>query len=121
MSEKSDSTDQQKSITENTGEIQSATAESKNITFVKQKPKKGLLLVKMYTPYKTFFEGDAKSISALNDTGDFDVLPGHHNFITMLKPCKVSIQLPDETFKKIPIARGLMHVREDKIVVFLDV
>ena len=96
-------------------------APAKGTTFLQQKPKSGLLLVKMYTPYKTFFEGDAKSISALNDTGDFDILPGHHNFITMLKPCKVSIQLPDESFKKFPIARGLMHVRGDKIIVFLDV
>lgn len=90
-------------------------------TFLKLKPKEGLLVIKMYTPYKTYFEGDAKSISALNDTGEFDVLPGHHNFITMLKACKISIQLPDESYKLVPIARGLMHVREDKIIVFLDV
>lgn len=88
---------------------------------IKQDPKPGQLIIKMYSPFKTKFEGDAKSISALNDTGEFDVLPGHHNFITMLRPCEISIQLPDDTFKKIPIARGLMHVKGDKIIVFLDV
>jgi len=88
---------------------------------LQQKPKEGLLIIKMYSPFKTLFEGDAKSISALNDTGEFDVLPGHHNFITMLRPCEASIQLPDGSFKKLPIARGLMHVRDDTIIVFLDV
>jgi F0F1-type ATP synthase epsilon subunit len=95
--------------------------DAKTVTFVKLTPKPGQLVVKMYTPYKTFYEGDAVSISALNDTGEFDVLAGHHNFITMLKPCTVMIQLPDKTKKEIPIARGLMHVRSDKVIVFLDV
>lgn len=96
-------------------------SEETTITFLKLKPKPGLLVAKIYTPYKTFFEGDLKSLSALNDTGEFDVLPGHHNFITMLRPCSLRLQLPDKTTKSIPIARGLLHVRENIIIVFLDV
>lgn len=91
------------------------------VSFAKLRPKTGWIVVKMYTPYKTYFEGDALSISALNDTGEFDVLPGHHNFITMLKPCTVTIQLPEQSSRKIPIVRGLMHVRKDRVLVFLDV
>lgn len=119
--EKDKDKEQEKSSATDAAAKKPRPSEAKATPFLHQKPKPGLLIVKMYTPYKTFFEGDAKSISALNDTGDFDILPGHHNFITMLKPCKVSIQLPDESFKKFPIARGLMHVRGDKIIVFLDV
>jgi F0F1-type ATP synthase epsilon subunit len=48
-------------------------------------------------------------------------LPGHHNFITMLKPCDLKVGTPDKKVKSIPIARGLMHVRDDKLIVFLDV
>jgi F0F1-type ATP synthase epsilon subunit len=92
-----------------------------NIGFLQQEPKKGYMLAKIYTPFKTFFEGNAKSISALNDTGYFDVLTGHHNFITMLKACDLKV-LPDEGEEMvIPIARGLMHVRDDRVLVFLDV
>ena len=91
------------------------------VTFVKQKPKPGLLRAKIYTPFKTFFEGDAKTISALNESGRFDVLPGHHNFITMLLPCDVKVLTPEDKEKTIPIARGLMHVRDDHLIIFLDV
>ena len=106
---------------ENTSVLANEKASSTTVTFGKLKPKSGQLVLKMYTPYKTFFEGDVKSVSALNDTGEFDVLAGHHNFITMLKPCDVSIQLPDKTVTKIPIQRGLMHVKQDKVMIFLDV
>lgn len=85
------------------------------------KPTPGLLRVKIYTPFKTFYEGDARSVSAVNDTGSFDILPTHHNFITMLRPCDVKVETPKKEEKIIPIARGLMHVKEDKLIIFLDV
>lgn len=85
------------------------------------KPTPGLLRVKIYTPFKTFYEGDARSVSAVNDTGEFDILPTHHNFITMLRPGDVKVETPKKETKIVPIARGLMHVKEDKLIIFLDV
>lgn len=93
----------------------------KSLTTYDAKPTPGLLRVKIYTPFKTFYEGDARSVSATNETGIFDVLPTHHNFITMLLPCDVLVETPEKEVKTIPIARGLMHVKEDKLIIFLDV
>lgn len=93
----------------------------KNVTAYDAKPTPGLLRVKIYTPFKIFYEGDARSVTAVNETGQFDILPEHHNFITMLKPCDVVVETPKEEKKVIPIARGLMHVKADKLIIFLDV
>lgn len=76
--------------------------------------------VKVYAPFKVYFEGDAYSVSAINATGPFDVLPKHHNFLTMLVPCQLTIKAPIGD-KAIKIHRALMHVKSDRVVVFMDV
>lgn len=84
---------------------------------VKQAPS---LHVKVYSPFKVYFDDTADSISADNDTGPFDVLPKHHRFMTLLKPCDIVIRRQKKE-QRIRITRGIMHVREDKVTVFLDV
>ena len=76
--------------------------------------------IKVYSPFKTYFNEDAYSITAVNGTGPFDVLPKHHNFMTLLNPCELIINR-DGGQIKIRIARGVMHVKADKVIVFLDV
>lgn len=77
--------------------------------------------VKVYAPLKVYFDGDAVSISAVNDTGPFDVLPRHKNFITLLPPGTIRVRPPGKPEVNISITRGLLHVRADKVIAFLDV
>ncbi len=77
--------------------------------------------VKVYSPYQTYYDAAAKSISAENDTGPFDILPRHHNFMTLVNPCEVVIRVDEAEDKKIRISRGVMHVRSNKVTLFLDV
>lgn len=78
--------------------------------------------VKVYSPRKIFFNEKAESISAVNATGAFDVLPLHHNFITLLSPCELIIRrLEGKAEQHIRIAGGLMHVKADQVTVFLDI
>lgn len=81
---------------------------------------KPAISVKVYAPFKVYFEGDASSVSAVNATGPFDILPRHHNFLCMLVPCTLTIQTL-EGQKDIKISRALMHVKADRVVVFVDV
>lgn len=76
--------------------------------------------LKVYSPYKVYFDGDALSVSAESATGPFDILPKHHNFITLLEPCDIIVRTTrgDQTIR---IAGGMMHVKADDVVVFLDV
>lgn|SRR3990167_4658536 len=77
--------------------------------------------VKVYAPFKVYFDGEATSISAVNETGPFDILPKHHNFMTLLSTGDIVVRTKDDKEEKIAINRGIMHVKADEIVVFLDV
>ncbi len=81
---------------------------------------KEVMHVKMYSPFRTYFDDDAFSVSAINRTGPFDILPRHHNFMTLLGEGVVTIRQP-EGDKKIKISHAVMHVKKDKVTIFLDV
>ena len=78
------------------------------------------IAVKVYAPFKVYFEGEALSVSAVNASGPFDVLPMHHNFLCMLVPCMLTIQSKNGP-QTIKINRALMHVKANRVVVFMDV
>jgi F0F1-type ATP synthase epsilon subunit len=77
--------------------------------------------VKIYSPFRVYFNGPARSVSAENDTGPFDVLPKHHNFMTLLNAGEVTVIKGNGGEQKYRIARGIMHVKKNQVVVFLDV
>lgn len=83
-------------------------------------PSKPTMSVKVYAPFKIYFEGDCYSVSGVNESGPFDILPRHHNFLCMLMPSTLRLVTPFET-KDIKISRALMHVKADKVTVFVDV
>jgi F0F1-type ATP synthase epsilon subunit len=56
----------------------------------------------------------------VNDTGPFDILPRHHKFMTLLSQCDVVVR-NGEKEEVVPIQRGVMHVKADEVIVFLDV
>ncbi len=76
--------------------------------------------VKIYSPFKVYFDGEAQSVSGVNGTGPFDVLPGHKNFMSLLKKCDIVVRTKRGS-EKIAINHGVMHVRGDQVTVFLDV
>lgn len=82
---------------------------------------KDKMFVKVYAPYKNYFEGLASSISAVNDTGPFDILPGHHRFLTLLSEGDIKIRDDQGQEETITIKNGVMYVLSDKVTVFLDV
>ena len=79
------------------------------------------MFVKIYAPFQIYFEGDAVSVSAINDSGPFDILPKHKNFLCMLVPCDVVVNPVQGPKKVIKVHRALMHVKADRVVVFMDV
>jgi len=77
--------------------------------------------IKVYSPFHVYFDEKAKSISAVNDTGPFDILPGHRNFMTLVSACELVIRTPAGQEERIKISRAVMHVKADEVRVFLDV
>lgn len=82
--------------------------------------KQPVMQIKVYAPFQVYYEGEGYSISAINETGPFDILPHHHNFICMLVPCELVIKTPYEV-KRVKISRALMHVKAERVTVFVDV
>lgn len=87
---------------------------------IQTETKKLTMQVKVYSPFKVYFDGEAESISAVNGTGPFDILPHHHNFMTLLIPCEIVVRIGKEE-KRFKISHAVMHVKADKVIVFLDV
>lgn len=79
-----------------------------------------LLKVKVYSPFKVYYQDRAASVSAENDTGQFDVLVGHKNFLSLLNPCDIVIRNAEAT-ETIAITRGIIHVHGNAVTIYLDV
>jgi len=90
-----------------------------DITKFRQAPKDKLNVL-VYAPFKTYFDGLADSVTAKNGKGIFDILPMHHSFITLLDFGYLVINSKAGE-QKIEIDKGLMHVNQNLVTVFLDV
>ncbi|HJQ08990.1 MAG TPA: hypothetical protein VJ836_05920 [Candidatus Saccharimonadales bacterium] len=78
--------------------------------------------IKIYSPFKVYFDEEGYTLSGVNATGPFDILPRHHNFLSLLEPCELEISpVNGPQHQKIRISGGLMHVKADKVTVFLDI
>lgn len=71
-------------------------------------------------PEKSFFDGDAKSLTCKNDQGPFDILPAHAHFITLIKDVQVEVVDKDGKPVAYHVNRGLISCHEDKVRVFVD-
>lgn len=79
------------------------------------------LHIKIHSPFRTYFDGYGSSISAINDTGPFDILLDHHKFMTILNRGEVVVRSESGEQQVYKIDHGIMHVRDNYVVVFLDV
>jgi F0F1-type ATP synthase epsilon subunit len=88
----------------------------------KEIPKLGKdqIYVKIYAPFKVYYDGIAKNITATNDTGKFDVLAEHHNFITILNAGETIVR-DDQGEHVIDTDAAIMHVKGNQVVVFVNV
>ena len=76
--------------------------------------------IKIFSPYQTYYEGEASSLSATNRTGPFDILPGHINFFSLLTGGTVVLNTGFQRLE-FAIARGILRVSRDEVTLFADV
>lgn len=76
--------------------------------------------VKLYSQFNVYFDGGAESVSALNKTGPFDILPGHANFFTLLTAGKIRVLSGGEPLE-FNVSRGVAHVSGDTVRIFMDI
>jgi len=64
------------------------------------------------------FEGEAIAVSSKNQLGNFDILPGHTNFITFIFK-ELTIHLDKKKKISFQFERGILEVSEDNVNIFL--
>lgn len=69
---------------------------------------------------KDKFEGKAEAISSENRVGEFDILPGHANFISLIFN-SLTIHTPGGEEKSYEFSRGVLEVASEKVKIFLEV
>ena len=70
-------------------------------------------------PFHIYYEGPATSVSAMNRVGQFDVLPGHADFFSMLSPGEVIIETGKEPVS-FYINAGIATVRDNMVMLFVN-
>ncbi len=108
--------------------IEDKTDASQKIAAAKEEKRAGadgkpIMRVRVYSPFRTYYDEDSYSISGEDATGPFDILPRHHNFMALLEACVLLIKPVEgnERERKIRISGGLMHVKADKVTIFLNI
>lgn len=83
-------------------------------------PQDNFLEVKILWPpaaQKESFQGKVKAISSKNRLGNFDILPGHANFISLIFST-LTIHSLDRKINY-QFKRGVLEVSENKVKIFL--
>lgn len=78
------------------------------------------LNVVVRSPFELYYEGEAISLSATNRVGNFDILPGHADFFSMLEPGEVIVQITDKEPVKIDAKSGILTVRDNQAFLFVN-
>jgi len=70
-------------------------------------------------PFELYYDGPASVVSATNTVGKFDILPGHADFFSLINPGDVVIETEEEQIN-IPTTNGIITVRDDQVMLFLN-
>lgn len=68
---------------------------------------------------KPGFKGFAKSVSSTDESGPFDILPGHENFVTVFSK-KIEIVPTEGDRLSFEAKTGVLEVSSNVVRVFLD-
>ena len=85
-----------------------------------QQPSAQIISISVLSPEETLYNGQATALTCHNEDGDFDVLPLHTNFISLIDEY-VIIHLPNGEKKKITIGKALMKAIENNITILLNI
>jgi F0F1-type ATP synthase epsilon subunit len=80
-----------------------------------------ILMVIARSPFQVYYEGKAKVVSARNSIGQFDVLPGHADFFSLLSPGEIYIEAEDgQEPIRFTASNGIVAVRADEVKLFVN-
>lgn len=70
-------------------------------------------------PFTLYYDGPARVVSAANKIGQFDILPGHADFFSMLTAGEVIIETAAEPISFMA-TNGIATVRDNEVYLFVN-
>ena len=86
---------------------------------MKHKDEPQQLSVIARAPFHIYYEGDAQAVTATNTVGEFDILPGHADFFSVLIPGEIIIETGEDPVN-FSITNGIVAVRGDQVMLFVN-
>lgn len=71
-------------------------------------------------PFNLYYEGPADSVTAINKVGQFDIMPGHADFFSIINPGEVLIETGKEPVS-FNIKNGIITVRDNEVFLFVNI
>ncbi len=78
------------------------------------------LKVKLFSPFQTYFQGEAVSVSAFNEVGPFDILAQHSNFFSLLTAGDVTINTGYQEVK-VNVPNGIVRCSNNMVTLFVNI
>jgi len=63
----------------------------------------------------------AKSMTAANRDGVFDILPDHRPFITLISSGDIMIRTPDKDIEQVTLERGILKCIDNEVVILTNI
>ncbi|NBU34577.1 hypothetical protein EBS40_08185 [bacterium] len=76
--------------------------------------------LKILSPDKKYFDGEAISVSATNQHGPFDVLAEHTNFFSLLSSGVMVVKTSGGDLP-IPMKTGIIKVANHQVIAFVNI
>lgn len=69
---------------------------------------------------KVLLNEEIQSISSINEKGNFDILPLHGNFITLVEQ-RILLRRIDGTTQELMVSNGILRVTENRVEIYIGV
>ncbi len=76
--------------------------------------------VTINSPDEVLWQGKANSVSSENSIGLFDILPGHSNFVTLVKDKPIIIRMFDKE-KTFSYKNSVIAVHGEEVKIYVDI
>ena len=79
------------------------------------------LHIRIISPQQLIFDADASSVSSKNLEGNFDILPQHANFITLIENSPITIRVSNQKPRIFNFPLAIIVNRENKVDIYTNI
>jgi F0F1-type ATP synthase epsilon subunit len=77
------------------------------------------IAVVIMSPETVVWKGNVTMLSSKNSEGDFDLLPDHARFVSLIENTAVLLTLEDKTEKSISLTKAVLFFQDNKAKIYI--